>query len=296
MNELGHCPSCLSVRILVMPRYSRHHLYKCRSCTLVFSNRIPSNQDLLAHYEDYGRDDFQSPVTVRRYHEIIGEFEKYSAQRNLLDVGCGVGFFLEVSTERGWKSQGTEISDRAIEVCKSKGIATYQGEIGQIDFKENRYSVISAFEVIEHVQFTSKFINDIRLILQKGGLLYLTTPNFNSLNRRFLNEKWNVLSYPEHLVYFTKKSIHNLLISNGFEKINLQAEGLSAERLLTSKKGIEMDHSSGQNRDEKLRTALEKNVFNRALKKIVNRGLDLLGMGESIKALYRFKGDDTIHP
>jgi 2-polyprenyl-3-methyl-5-hydroxy-6-metoxy-1,4-benzoquinol methylase len=211
----------------------------------------------------------------------------------ILDIGCGLGFFLEVAQELNWKTYGTEYTETAVEKCSQKGITMYKGDLTEIEFGELTFDVITCIEVIEHIQDLKSFMIGIKKILRPGGILYLTTPNILSLNSRILKENWNVLCYPEHLSYFSKKSLNKLLVSNSFEKLFLVSDGVSPERLLTSFRKKTVDHSTPENKDEKFRVQLEKNSFLKTVKRIVNGFLNISNLGESLKSLYKLKDDDT---
>ena len=85
-----------------MPGYEIAYLTRCSDCGFVFSSRIPSTQELISYYEGYGRNDYLSPITIKRYHEILDQFESSRKTNKLLDLGCGIGYFLEVAKQRGW--------------------------------------------------------------------------------------------------------------------------------------------------------------------------------------------------
>jgi SAM-dependent methyltransferase len=210
-----------------------------------------------------------------------------------LDIGCGLGFFLEEAQQLNWKVFGTEYTDVAVEKCIQKRITTFKGDLSEINFGNEKFDVVTCFEVIEHIQDLTSFINHIKNILRPGGLLYLSTPNINSLNSRLLKQNWNVLCYPEHLSYFSKKSLNHLLTANCFQKLFLISDGISPERLIRSRKGEVVDQSTSQNKDEKLRKHLEKHYLLRFIKGFANDFLNVFNLGESLKGLYRFKHDDT---
>jgi len=46
---------------------------------------------LMDHYNQYSRNDYLPPLTVKRYNELLDDMEKYRRTNNLLDVGCGMG-------------------------------------------------------------------------------------------------------------------------------------------------------------------------------------------------------------
>jgi 2-polyprenyl-3-methyl-5-hydroxy-6-metoxy-1,4-benzoquinol methylase len=138
-------------------------------------------------------------------------------------VGCGIGYFLEEAKKRGWEVYGTEFTDEAIEICEAKGINMQKGVLSPEDFDPNSFDVITSFEVLEHINNPQEEITNFHKILRKGGLVYLTTPNFNSLLRYRLKSAYNVITYPEHLSYYTKRTIHRLFKNKGFKNYKLPA-------------------------------------------------------------------------
>lgn len=153
------------------------------NCNLVFSNIKPENEEIEEVYMSYGRNDYLSEVTIKRYHELLDKFEKFRKTNRILDVGCGIGYFLEVAKERGWEVYGTEFTDNAVEICKSKGIIMHKGVVEPEMFEEGFFDVITSIEVVEHLWEPAKDIKMLNKYLRKGGVLYITTPNFDSMNR-----------------------------------------------------------------------------------------------------------------
>ena len=147
------------------------------------------------------------------------------------------------------------------------------------------YDVITSFEVIEHINNPQEEIESIYSLIRKGGLVYVTTPNFNSINRLFLRSKYNVIGYPEHLTYYTSKTLSKLFLKNNF-KSKIKTTGLSISRIKTSigysqKKIISFDSD-----DEKIRVLAEKRIFLKLMKKILNFFLNLTSTGDTIKGQF----------
>ena len=199
-----------------------------------------------------------------------------------MDVGCGDGYFLEVAKERGWNVYGTEFTDEAIEVCSNKKINIYKGILNPQNFSGLEFDVISSFEVIEHINNPKDEIKNIINLLRKGGVFYFTTPNFNSINRLYLKNKWSIIEYPEHLSYYTKKTISALLYSNGFEKKYLKTHGLNVSEFLKKPK------SNSQNKEnvENLRASFESSSFKKTIKTLLNAILNTFNMGDTLKGLF----------
>ncbi|MCE3278825.1 MAG: Methyltransferase type 11 [Bacteroidetes bacterium] len=283
------CILCNSKDLVELDKYKKNYLVQCKSCDFVFCSKIPSLDELIAHYKTYPRGSFISPITIKRYNEILDDFEKYRKTNKMLDIGCGDGFFLEAAKKRGWDVHGTEFTDEAIENCVKRDISMKKGILQAENYKKEDFDIITSFEVIEHINNPKEEIQNILAILRKGGLFYFTTPNFNSISRFILKENWNVIEYPEHLSYYTPKTINSFLIQNGFNKIKLETTGFSINRF---EKG--MQETSGKpifkiNKDEELREKTEKQLFFKLIKKTVNEALNLFKIGDSLKGSYQKK-------
>lgn len=278
------CPNCQSKRIHKLESFKNHYLSKCQQCNFVFAYQIPSVRDLESHYEGYGRNDYLSPITVKRYNELLDSFEKYRKTNKILDVGAGIGYFLEVAKKRGWEVYGTEFTDDAIEICSEKGIKMQKGDLSEGMFAKESFDIITSFEVIEHLSYPSEHVQILKSFLRQGGVFYITTPNFNSLLRRHLGQNWNVIAYPEHLSYFSRKSIKYLLKQNGFRNKFVKTQGISITRLKTSKRTSNQKFISASSDDEQIRISFERNKFKKILKKAINLGLSIFGVGDTLKA------------
>lgn len=281
------CPVCRSRDLRALEGYERAHLARCRSCGMTFSDRLPTESELTAHYDDYGHAWNDSPITRDRYRELLESFQPYRATNRLLDVGCGAGFFLEEARDRGWRVSGNEFSAHAIEVNRAKGLDVIHGPITLDTFEPGTFDVITAFEVFEHVDEPSEMGALLARILRPGGLLYCTTPNFNALSRRVLKARWNVIDYPEHLCYYTPATIRTWLGAAGFDPESVTSTGIDISRLregLSAPAGEAAPHEST---DEDLRTTIEGSSMLRLGKSTANRTLSAFGAGDTLKARFR---------
>jgi 2-polyprenyl-3-methyl-5-hydroxy-6-metoxy-1,4-benzoquinol methylase len=275
-----------------MKRYSRVNLVRCSNCGFVFSKWIPSEQELDENYSRYPRHDTISELTIKRYEELLERLEPFRKLNRILDVGCGVGFFLQTAKRMKWNVYGTEYTDHAVEKCKEKGIMVHKGTVHDAPFDEQSFDIITSFEVLEHLNSPRKEISKFKSILRDGGAIYLTTPNFNSLNRYILKENYNVIDYPEHLSYYTPRTIHHLFSNSGFSKVSLQTTGFSITRLRVSMNLHEEGFVGPKTTDEAVRRAIEKNSGLKVLKKIANFILTIIGKGDALKVIYKLKEKD----
>ncbi len=289
MSSIEFHKSCLICgldRLNELPAYQDSFLCQCHSCSFVFAKRIPTEQELIDHYGKYARNDYLSPITIKRYHELLDSFEPYRKTGRILDVGCGIGYFLEEAKKRGWKVFGTEYTDDAVEICRGKGIDMKQGKLNPEDFSAESFDVITSFEVIEHINNPIEEVQNFNTLLRKGGLVYLTTPNFNSLLRYRLKADYNVISYPEHLSYYTPQTIKKLFKKCGFSTKRIQTTGISLTRLRTSTGKSDQQFISKDSDDEAVRNKIESKWYLGLAKNLVNGALSIFGVGDSLKGRF----------
>lgn len=275
------CLLCNGTNLKDLKIYQKDGLVKCGSCSFVFSKKIPTSQELLAHYDQYRRNTKVSRITIKRYNELLDRFEEYRSTNNIMDIGCGDGYFLEVAAQRGWKVYGTEFTDEAVNVCKAKGINTNMGVLNPENYRGLSFDIITSFEVIEHINDPQPELAKITKLLRTNGLLYITTPNFNSISRYVLGPKWTVIQYPEHLSYYTSKTLNTFLLHNGFKKVKLEATGIDINRYKATA-GPSTEIFSGEN----LRQKTESKTFYKYLKIIANWFLNLTLKGDNLKGSY----------
>jgi 2-polyprenyl-3-methyl-5-hydroxy-6-metoxy-1,4-benzoquinol methylase len=280
------CLICNSSNLLIYKGYEKVHLCKCGSCGFVFSQKKPTKEVIEKYYENYGLDDFISPITIKRYHEILDEFESFRKTNRILDVGCGTGYFLNEAKKRGWDVYGTEISQKSVDICSSKGITMKTGFLNAADYEPNSFDVILSIEVIEHINNPQDEITNFYKILRKGGLVYVTTPNFNSLLRLKLKAAYNVITYPEHLSYYTPNSIKKLFKLNGFKKHKIKTTGISLTRFKTSSGKSNQKIISSKSDDEKIRKKIDSKWIYKFSRDITNQLLTFFGIGDSLKGWF----------
>jgi SAM-dependent methyltransferase len=248
---------------------------------------LPSAEELAAYYRAYAYDcprAWEVAAAVQSsLAKLVTSLQLFRQTKRFLDVGCGAGHLLQAAREQGWDVMGTELSHVAVERLRDAGFSVTPGSELQPDHEP--CDVITMIEVIEHVRDPSALCQQVFQCLRNGGALYLTTPNIASLSFRLLKAKWRVIEVPEHLFYFSPRSIRALLTRLGFREITIKTEGISPVEILRSLTRATTE--SGQNGNST--AALRDAAFNYALigmvKRIVNQGLRCTSMGDTLKVL-----------
>lgn len=274
-----HCPLCNGADIAVLPKeYAHAYLVQCQNCSLVFGQRIPTAEELTAHYGTYPRNTSISPLTIKRYEELLEQFEPYRRTGRMLDIGCGDGHFLEVAKRKGWEVYGTEYGEDAVRPAQAKGVHMHNGLIQSFQLASD-FDVITSFEVLEHITDGKEHAPVIHRLLRNGGLFYFTTPNFNAMSRRWLGGKWKIIEYPEHLTYYTAQTIHRLLTGAGLKRVQILSTGITLRTFPDDQK-----HYAAS--EEQLRNSIESSGSLRFVKRFINFWLTALNLGDSLKGYY----------
>ncbi len=211
-------------------------LYRCSLCRLVFVNPLPGetasiySKDYFAGaqkgfgYVDYDTDkQAMEPLFIDYLKQL--EFLLSGNKGSILDIGAATGYFLDLARRLGWETFGIEISDYAAEVARQRGLVVKTGVIGEPLFPNNSFEVVTMWDVLEHVRNPRLDLTRAYELLRPGGVLVINTPNSGSLFARLLGRSWHLLVPPEHLHYFTPKSLTLLLEQIGFKVIKVSSRG-----------------------------------------------------------------------
>ena len=160
--------------------------------------------------EDYRRRLFRSKIKL---------IKKYiSEEGSVLDLGCGMGFFLLEMQKEGYYVQGLDISEYAADIATNKlNTRIFSGDLSDISFEHKQFDIVTFWDVLEHLYNPVKSLKEVSRIIKQNGVLIIETLNISSLTARVLKEKWPLYFPPYHLYYYNRKSISRLLEKTGFE-------------------------------------------------------------------------------
>lgn len=141
----------------------------------------------------------------------------------ILNLGCGNGDFLDREFLIKNKLIGIDISMNSLKNAVKSGYITVlaDAETG-LPLKDASMDVVIASEVIEHIVNTDLFLFEINRVLKKDGLLFLTTPNINTILSYIMMIFLDMPPYRSarykspHVKDFTKKTLIIALTNNGF--------------------------------------------------------------------------------
>lgn len=210
MEQLEKCMWCNNSNLkYIGDRSDGTMLFECPQCGLIM--RDGAIYDDTYYKEDYYVDDADIIEKQNMRYQLMQYVIQDLSERNVLDIGCGLGYYLEKVSSLCKHACGVELSAWATKCCRRKGLDVYNSSIE--DFNTNQtFDLITAWEVIEHVGDLKSFLYSIKRLLSKKGIFMISTPNAGSYRARKQGLQWNGFKWsPEHVYYFTATALNNLL-------------------------------------------------------------------------------------
>ena len=289
-QPLAACPSCESKTAPEpLEIYRKDHIVQCSTCGFVYSLLIPNDADYARVYEVYdyaGEDAARTTTSIEKEAALAARLADGKTGK-VLDVAAGAGRFLKHFQTLGLDCYATEFNEGMCQFLERAGFTTFRGGLFPEGAPEGVFDIIIFTEIIEHINNPNPVLHGLSRLLRKGGIIYITTPNWNSLERRALKSDWGMLCWPEHITYWTPKHVDRALRQAGFAKQSLKAQNISPYRILQAlkKRGF-APNVSDQGFSDAAQSRVAGNPLLGLLKKAVNAGLIASGLGSSIEAIY----------
>ncbi|MFH1745308.1 MAG: class I SAM-dependent methyltransferase [bacterium] len=116
-------------------------------------------------------------INFLKNHVILSENVK------ILDMGCGLGFFLNICDQLNMQTYGVDAADYALEMAKK----ITKAKLSKVDlskdrlpFPDNFFDVVTSFDVIEHVERPEHYLSEMQRVLCQKGLAIIITPDGQS--------------------------------------------------------------------------------------------------------------------
>jgi 2-polyprenyl-3-methyl-5-hydroxy-6-metoxy-1,4-benzoquinol methylase len=278
------CPLCGHDRAARLFAKAGFPYRECRACGLVTRGGAREAESYEEYLPALTRD--LPELTRRRYVALLDGLARYRDGGRFLDVGCGGGFLVEVATAMGWRAEGLEVSRAAAEFGRARGAVIRAGTLREAELPEGAYDLVTMMEVVEHVEDPVDLLARAGRLLRPGGALYLTTPNWGSLSRRFLGKRWFPVSR-EHVVYFSRRTIRLALDRAGLRTVRTDTANIQPHEIL-ARFGPPARGGSAPGcmaRTMAARESIESSPVLRTAKAVANRVLGATGTGDTLRVL-----------
>ncbi|MFK8011157.1 MAG: class I SAM-dependent methyltransferase [Marinicellaceae bacterium] len=220
------CPLCNQQNHQYIGEKNNYKLVKCLSCDFIHVNPMPQSTILEKLYDHYSQTDnylkkLKKKIFTSRYK--LKKLRKYLKSNHLkfLDVGCSIGATVEAAHQLGFLATGIDLDKVAIKEASTLFPNNQFQTITTQDLAKNKnlYDLIYCAEVVEHVPDPHEFISSLNSLMNKGSILYLTTPDagHRKVPKDFVS--WNRVTPPEHIGYFNRQTMTKLLEEHNFQII-----------------------------------------------------------------------------
>lgn len=229
--EYSNCDFCGENNYKIVYQENPSNVVKCKSCGLVSFNPQPSEADLKNYYNIFHDESISNidsnilPRILSRKRELK-EIEEYiTSKGKILDIGCANGEFLKAAQEEGWKAKGFETCPETANYAIEKlGLDVVIGSnLVDAGFSANEFDVITMQHVIEHLKNPLSTLKEVHKAIKSNGLLWISTPNFDSFMAKAQGIRWEWKAWPNHLYYFTLETMRKYLEKTGFKILKLYA-------------------------------------------------------------------------
>ena len=212
---------------------ARIPVVRCRQCGLVFLNPRYSEKKLYDLYQDAGM--FTSTVDPEgNSRSIIGErakrvaafqdevraLRKFVSRGRLLDIGCGLGFFLETAAAC-YEVTGLEWSHPTVKLASGMPFHVVEAHYPEHPFSENHFDAVTFYNVLDHLPDPRAALQTAYGLLKPGGVLAAVVINFGSIASQIYGPRFRLLG-PNHLYYFTPATLGRYLTETGFRVLQVQ--------------------------------------------------------------------------
>ena len=232
----NHCPVCQSgniSKVLSVKDFTVSsnffEIWHCNDCLLRFTQNIPDANNIGVYYQSaayVSHSDTNEGLINRLYHIVRnytlhlkrGLIEKECGiqNRNLLDVGAGIGAFSNAMKMAGWNVTGLEPDATARQKAIEKFSLFLQLPENLYQLEKDQFNAITMWHVLEHVHDLHKYLEAFHRILKADGKLFIAVPNYTSYDAKHYNEYWAAYDVPRHLYHFSPQSMKTLAKLKGF--------------------------------------------------------------------------------
>ncbi|WP_424628747.1 class I SAM-dependent methyltransferase [Bradyrhizobium sp. SYSU BS000235] len=221
------CVVCENTKWNFKFRKQGYDFVQCAECGLVRLDPLPSAEALNHHYEMRAKAGNYEPgkaiERLRVSEQIFASIEKItnSKPKKIFDIGCFDGQLLDVAKGHGWETWGLELQGSAAEVARKKhGDHIFIGTVEEWGIRHPGYfDVITAIAVIEHLTDPRKLLDLAWSCLKPGGLFVIQTPNNDSIPSKIMGRYWPCIAAPEHVFYFSDKTLEKMSTHAGFDSL-----------------------------------------------------------------------------
>lgn len=138
---------------------------------------IKANVDVHTAAVDKYRDEpHYRPENRERVKSIIQSLQRQTGGEKLLDVGCGMGFIIDIAKEFFTIIRGVDVTPAMLERVNLEGqaidIRVELAPVEHLPYEDNYFDVCTAHALLHHLHDPAPALREIYKVLKPGGVFY----------------------------------------------------------------------------------------------------------------------------
>jgi SAM-dependent methyltransferase len=202
---------------------------QCAACRLIFISPRPSVDQIA---DLYGHDGAHVPAASHLAsgfwkrlcaRHSLAILRKYRPGANLLEIGAGAGFFVDEARKQGFSPAAIEFNEiQKAHIEHVLRIQCVSSPLSGKPFQDRVFDVIYHCDVLSHFHDPIGEFKAFHGALREGGILMFETGNLGDVAPRHLRHI-DRFQYPDHLFFFSRRNISQILEESGFELLAVHA-------------------------------------------------------------------------
>jgi len=253
------CPYCSSTNKTDSFELNRFYHHVCNDCKCLYVSPRLNDDSLKELYtDDYYSEMFSKAmipffekrkklIGESKFEQIVSCLEDVSKDRKssmrVLDIGSGIGEVLDVFNDHDCTCEAIEVNKIAIEFLKNRGINVFPDSFFDYNSGE-KFDVIMAWGVIEHITNPSLFLNKVYSLLSDSGVFVSEVLHSQSLlveySKRSNKDPLRILQGEQHIILYSKEAYSEIHKNSGLKLHHLQTNGLDMATI-SDINGLDMD-------------------------------------------------------
>lgn len=233
-RQFGSCPICGGSGVAhyaacsytaldcPVPFYPAKLWMKCESCHNLYTRYYPeeylssAGQKLETITPHPSLEHVSRPQRQAIWGNILNSISEFTFGKDVLEVGIGKGEFIAAALEMGYHVDGIEIiRTTAQEIADLLDIPIICGNFLEFE-TDKKYSILSMGDVLEHLGDPVAALKKAYDLLRDDGILWLSTPNYESGFSRCMKYKDPMWLEPTHVTYFSANGLEQVAETCGF--------------------------------------------------------------------------------
>jgi len=165
--------------------------------------------------------------TLDRNSSVYLILQRVGRRKDVLDVGCATGYLAKLMSAHDCSVTGIDINAESAEVAKKYCTNVFVADLdftGLSEAVEGRtFDVIVFGDVLEHLRYPARILEEARTLLRAGGYVVASIPNIahGTIRLALLRGDFDYgdmgILDETHLRFFTLKTIEELFLQAGYE-------------------------------------------------------------------------------